>query len=245
MDAAVLDKIEAMMELQARAGTPAEAEAAAAGITRILTKHNLELAEVARRLGQKAPKSEYVQETIEFPGDDGWFRTLATVLASHNFCKFYAVKGTNVGKIVGERANIAVVTRLLFGLIPQLRNQGRVAYRQACANGTIATEWKADRNGDVWFAGRRGRWVPEGLWKYVGSFVRGAVMGIDAALTEAKKEAVAEPEHAELMMLPYAVQASGKATVGQAMRAAVERMYEGGEDAEFRVIEGPAALGSG
>ena len=136
MDAAVLEKIEKMMELQARAATPGEAEAAAAGITRILTKFNLEMAEVARRIGQKAPKSPYVLQHFELMKADGWMRSLADVIARANFCHLHYIPNSNRVGIVGEEANIEVVKRLVTALCPQIEAQGR-APRVGAATGPV------------------------------------------------------------------------------------------------------------
>jgi hypothetical protein len=185
MDTALLNKIEKLFNLQEGASTVGEAEAAAAAITRLMTKHNLEMAEVRQRLGDKAPKSEYEHEIFDAGGDDGWIRGLATRIAGANFCKTYYIPGTSRIGIVGESGNIETVKRLLFSLRDLIRLEARREYRKRQKDGTLPELWVEGRwKGREWVSGH---YAEEGLWRFVGSFTNGAVDGIGYALKAAKK----------------------------------------------------------
>lgn len=112
-DAAFWDKIEALMTLAARAGTQGEAEAATAGIHRLLLKHNLTMLDAERRVGNAPAKSGVVQREM-WVSRERWRSGLYAQLASANMCRVLQARNRDGSYVyvIGHRQNVEAVERL-------------------------------------------------------------------------------------------------------------------------------------
>ena len=126
VSAATLAKItETLKNLQALkddpAATPAEAEAAAAGITRLCFRYNLSIATI----GEKSSPSAYVKEEWRLDGraqsvNQKWKYTLLYYTAQYNFCRtLYWSEGYQV-IFIGKPHNVAIVKSLYEYLSSQV-----------------------------------------------------------------------------------------------------------------------------
>lgn len=109
----ILDKIEKIIRLQENAATEGEANAAAAALSRLLTKHNMDEAAARQRLGKRPEKDSWLAEyhTINF-GKTSWSRSLYYNIAKSNFCRMWYLPGTHKVGVVGERVNIDATNEL-------------------------------------------------------------------------------------------------------------------------------------
>ncbi len=176
--AAIMDKLERVKRLQERAGTVAEAEAAAAALTKLLTKYNLTAAEFDHRI-ERNPQDDYVRQTVDLDGRTSWQRDLLGAVAHHNFCRVVHIARTDLSYLVGEPRNIEIVRDLYTYL---RREVDRLADRA----------WEEAR-------GSSPDWISSREWKR--SYRAGVVDGIGMAMTEAKRTAVAEVEHGSQLVL--------------------------------------------
>jgi len=84
MEAKLLEKMKKLMNLRDRAGTEGEAQAAATQLQKLLTEHNLSVADLESK-GQAAPEATQQQVDLgkaAFP----WKLNLAKAVAEHFFC---------------------------------------------------------------------------------------------------------------------------------------------------------------
>lgn len=172
MDAKLLDKFEKIIELQGRAATQGEANAAASALQRLLTQHNIELNEVNRRLGNKAPKVTITSERFACP-QANWMRSLWNVVAMANEGRcFYSGSSVTVIAHKGKHENIARSVDVLAATANRLAPR---AYR----------EYLAARQA-------RGlmRWNDDTSRTWTNSYKWGFVAGVKQALADAKQEVV-------------------------------------------------------
>ena len=88
----ILEKLRKLMDLEASArnlGNEGEANAAAAGINRLLLEYNLELEDIPAEQKIKDPvERELVEMHSNIPYMDAqWYRTLFNVICNYNLCK--------------------------------------------------------------------------------------------------------------------------------------------------------------
>lgn len=115
MDATLLGKLQKITRLIDRAGTPGEAEAAAAALNRLLLKHNLDEADVRKAKGD--PESPgIIIERISVGGASKaymWRWYLLGVIAKANLTEVVRDGATAVdGWVIGTKQNVAAVMDL-------------------------------------------------------------------------------------------------------------------------------------
>ena len=172
----MLDGIKSRME---RAGSAAEAEAAAAAMQRMILKHNLDAADL-QGLG-KERKEEYISRYIQLgpKGSSGlqWRINLAYTIGEMNFCAFIR-EGFHggTGWMVGQASNVDAAEQMFKSI--------------ADANERLVTlEWYSFRNSYEYI--RAGQ--PSSVsWK--NSFKHGFVAGVH---TRMKNERVAMSKELE------------------------------------------------
>ncbi len=116
-----LARIEALAE---RAGTLAEAEAAAAALSRLLLRHNLSLAEVGEHR-DRADAGGVTAREHRLANGAAWRHYLLHALAQTHLCRAIRHKGDRA-TLVGHPHNLAVVTdlyRWLSAAIERLANR--------------------------------------------------------------------------------------------------------------------------
>ncbi len=207
--AAIMDKLERVKRLQERAGTPAEAEAAAAALIKLLTKHNLTAAEFDHR-AERSPQDDYVQRLFDLGGRTSWQRDLLDHIAQNNFCRAVHVLGRDKSYLVGEPRNIQVVRDLYTYL---RREVDRLADRA----------WEEARSSSP-------AWISPREWKR--SYRTGVVDGIGTVMAEAKRAAAAEVEHGSQIVLVKDAEltAARDRLIGpvEPMRPTSRRFFDGG-----------------
>lgn len=106
---AILSKLEQVRTLRDRATTQGEAEAAAAALTRLLTKYNLSMAEFEMRTkSERAEGHGMIRDFIDMANSAPWRSDLLNVIAMHNGCR--AIFGLGKKAImVGTKQNIALI----------------------------------------------------------------------------------------------------------------------------------------
>lgn len=167
MEKNLLDKIEKIITLQDRAGTVEEANAAASALQRILTQHNLELAEVQRRLGNKAPSTKVVSVRFNCP-QAMWMRSLWHVVTQQNQGdSFYS--GSTITIIAHEGKHEAI--------------QQTVEAMAAIANVLAPKMYREYVDGQP-------SWRVNPSRSWTNSFKWGFVAGVKKAMIEAKEDVI-------------------------------------------------------
>ena len=132
----ILEKLRKLMDLEASArnlGNEGEANAAAAGINRLLLEYNLELEDVPAEQKIKDPvERELVEMHNNIPYMDAqWYRTLFYVICNYNLCK--ALRSTTDRTclyVVGRKTNRETCLYLFSFLTSSFVRLGRENYKQ-------------------------------------------------------------------------------------------------------------------
>lgn len=130
----LLEKLEKIQRLMENAGTPGEAEAAAAAFSRLLLKHNIDARDLENQ-GHRV-KSKYILYPIQLMenGKPGltWRVFLVHVLAKYNFCEAirHGAHGARMF-LVGEPENIAAIERLFFMMVPTFERLAELGFLEA------------------------------------------------------------------------------------------------------------------
>lgn len=170
----ILTKLEQIRELRDRASTPDEANAAAAALTRMLTKYSLSMVEFESRLGNGTRHaSGAVKATIEIENTAAWRQLLLTVIARTNGCRAIFMSGSKEVFMVGPQKNIDLATDLYGELVALAEVMSRRASREP-ANARA-----------VHAAGMR-------VWRR--SYLIGFGSGLGDAMRAARKQAADEME---------------------------------------------------
>ena len=166
---AVLDKLEQVKRLQERAGTPAEAEAAASALTRLLARYNLTMMELSQRLDRDT-LDDYQMQDLRLGGNTRWQRDLLTGIARYNFSRAVFTAGTDKAALVGELRNIEIIKDVYDALVREIDRLANVAREEV----------KDDA------------WVGVRSWKR--AYRVGVVAGVLFAMRSAHRAAVAEAQ---------------------------------------------------
>lgn len=175
----ILEKLRKLMNLKESAtalGNEGEANAAAAGITRLLMEYNLTENDIPE---QEKLENPIVSEEIPFKMDINgrWYSDLVSVVCEYNMCRCLIISKFNNGRrkgsefeIIGRKKNVEVVLYLISFLSHQFITIGKRNY----------VEYKHDC---VWKYGK----YPKSLIMYLKSFLYGCVIGLSEKLDESKK----------------------------------------------------------
>ena len=190
----MLDGIKSRME---RAGTVAEAEAAAAAMQRMILKHNLDAADL-ENLG-KQEREEYISKYIILGKEKTqglqWRVNLAYVMGEMNFCAFIrqGIHGAK-GWMVGQASNVEAAEVMYVSIVD--------------ANERLApTEWAA------FIRTSEGRFANSGSWK--NSFKIGFVQGIRMQMLAERKRVAGELEAGTVSALVLVKDAELKQAVNE------------------------------
>lgn len=166
----IIEKIRKLMSLQESAkelGNEGEANAAAAGISRLLMEYDLLLEDVDDLKKKDSPIGhDLVEVRVDYITAGHWFENLIAVLCSHNRC-LSLKSNRNRFEIVGRKENRTVVLYLISFLSEKFIRIGRRNY----------PEWKYK------YILRTGI-TPPPLATYMKSFLTGCTWGLDEKLTE-------------------------------------------------------------
>lgn len=128
---AILDKLDQIKALRDRAGTQAEAEAAAAALTRLLTKYNLSITEFEMRTkGDDTLGSNYVRTDITIENGANWRKDLLHVVATENGCRAIFKRGSSGVIMVGSPTGIGIVTDIYQEFVALAEVMARRASRE-------------------------------------------------------------------------------------------------------------------
>lgn len=175
----ILEKLRKLMNLKESAtalGNEGEANAAAAGITRLLMEYNLTENDIPE---QEKLENPIVSEEIPFKTEisGSWYGDLILVVCEYNMCRCLIISKYNNGRrkrsefeIIGRKKNVEVVLYLISFLSHQFITIGKRDY----------AEYKHDC---VWKYGT----YPKSLVMYLKSFLYGCVVGLTNKLEEGKK----------------------------------------------------------
>lgn len=164
----ILDKLRKLMDLKESAlqcGEVGEANAAAAGITRLLMEYNLTMQDVYESTGEKVDEPVDVEKVPiqpSYSNERWWADLIATVCNFNNTASFYQLhlKGRSYW-IVGKERNREVTLYLISFLANQFLNIGRRKYG----------EWKIN------YIRQRGI-TPPSLGTYMKDFLMGCCRGL-------------------------------------------------------------------
>ena len=164
----ILEKLRKLMNLKESAtalGNEGEANAAAAGITRLLMEYNLTENDIPE---QEKLENPIVSEEIPFKTEisGSWYGDLILVVCEYNMCRSLIISKYNNGR----RKNVEVVLYLISFLSHQFITIGKRDY----------AEYKHDC---LWKYGT----YPKSLVMYLKSFLYGCVVGLTNKLEEGKK----------------------------------------------------------
>lgn len=182
----ILNKLAYIKTLKEQAATPGEAEAAAAAMTRMLTKYGLSMLELDARLGTMPTVSSFLYEHIDLASTAMWKRTLIYHIATFNFSRVIYIPGKQTVDFVGTEQNLALVQAMYAWLVLEvnaLADKGWNEYRYRHMYSVKA--WKnAYRTGVV--AGL-GKAMHEARAAEVAAYSGGSALVVvnDAALNEA------------------------------------------------------------
>lgn len=127
----VLKKLESIRALRDRASTPEEAEAAAAALTRMLTKYSLTMVEFESRASRADGRAGgSIKTTITIENTAIWRQHLLTGIARANGCRAIFVKQSSHVFMVGPERNIQIVTDLYEELVALAETMARRASRE-------------------------------------------------------------------------------------------------------------------
>lgn len=176
----ILEKLRKLMNLKESAtalGNEGEANAAAAGITRLLMEYNLTENDIPE---QEKLENPIVSEEIPFKADMSsgvWYSKLVSIVCEYNMCRNLIVSTRTNGRmkrdkfeIVGRKKNVEVVLYLISFLAHQFVTIGKRGYAQ----------YKHDC---IWKYGT----YPKSLTVYLKSFLYGCVIGLSEKFEEGKK----------------------------------------------------------
>lgn len=158
---ALIDKLQKVANLLDNAGTPGEAEAAAAALSRLLLKYNLDEADVRAAQGSAAKSHIVVRPITITQGKSAakWQWLLLNTIARHNFTQLVKRGGSSsAGWIAGTNENIDAVLDLYARL--------SIVFKR------LASEsWKAQPPHTVYFTTRA-------------QYIHGFLLGVPAGLSE-------------------------------------------------------------
>lgn len=241
MDATSKSKLEKIARLMEAAGTPGEAEAAAAAFQRLVMKMNL-TAEDLKGLG-KDDGAEYVSQTVIVApeGKTGvtWRVYLLNAVARYNFCQAIRV-GAHGGRmyLVGQRRNVEAVMSMYVTMGPVFERLAVASWHAEAA--------EARRLG--WRAPHKVRWT--------NSFLQGVPAGLIAKFkAERAEEEAADASVSALVVVKDAelrravTDLVGGTTTPKhkinSLSSAYESGYQAGRDYEHaraQMTEGAKAL---
>jgi hypothetical protein len=138
----LLAKLASLKNLSKKAGTPGEAAAAAAGLQRLLFRHNLSLSDIST----KEP-SAYQKDTVDMGAPyassySRWKHSLLTIVANYNFCQSVSRVDDSRAWLVGEPHNIAIVIALHGYLTQEGLRFLKLASMIAKALGNYNNKWR-------------------------------------------------------------------------------------------------------
>lgn len=175
----ILEKLRKLMNLKESAtalGNEGEANAAAAGITRLLMEYNLTENDIPE---QEKLENPIVSEEISFKAEisGNWYETLVSVVCEYNMCRNLIVSTRTNGRmkrdkfeIIGRKKNVEVVLYLISFLAHQFIAIGKRDYPQY-------------EHDCIWMYGKH----PQSLKVYLKSFLYGCVIGVNDKFEEGKK----------------------------------------------------------
>lgn len=208
VDRELAGKIERVRELMERAGTPAEAEAAAAAFQRLIMRHELSEEEARTLTGSR--RDEVVLRRVRLwpAGRQGvtWRFHLMIVLTRFNFCRLYreGPAGADV-LVIGTEKNLDAVTRLYQMTEPAFERLAEAAWDEALRAFRVAYlvtrgVLKADDatrvvSTAVVLRGRPNR------QSYLASFLLGVPSGLYDKLKSERAEEIATLEGAQALVV--------------------------------------------
>lgn len=176
----LLEKLRKLMNLKESAtslGNKGEANAAAAGITRLLMEYNLTEEDIP---AEEKLKNPIVMEMIPYKTEvsGSWYSALISTLCEFNMCRplilctpsYSGRSKRDKFEIIGRKKNVEVVLYLISFLLNQFIMIGKrdySSYKHACI-------WQYDT-------------PPKSLNAYLKSFLYGCVMGLHEKFKEEKK----------------------------------------------------------
>lgn len=174
----ILQKLRKLMNLKesaAELGNEGEAQAAAAGITRLLLEYNLSETDIPE---QEKMDNPVVAEEIPYKAEENdgvWFGALVGLVCQHNMCRQLIVRscGSNGRlkrskfRIVGRKKNVEIVLYLISFLSHQFVSIGKHKYP------TFVREYE--------------RMNPPTLHKFLKSFLYGCVVGLSMKFEEDRR----------------------------------------------------------
>lgn len=175
----ILEKLRKLMNLKESAtalGNEGEANAAAAGITRLLMEYNLTENDIPE---QEKLENPIVSEEIPFKAEisGNWYGDLISIVCEYNMCRCLIISKYKNGRrkrsefeIIGRKKNVEVVLYLISFLAHQFVTIGKRGYAQ----------YKHDC---IWGYGT----YPKSLTVYLKSFLYGCVIGLSEKFEEGKK----------------------------------------------------------
>lgn len=181
----IFEKLRKLMNLKESSkelGNDGEANAAAAGITRLLMYYNLSETDVPE---QEKIDNPVISTEIPFKvelSNGAWYRDLVTVVCKHNMCRALIVSIRYNGRmrrskfeIIGRKKNVEAVLYLISFLSHQFVAIGKREYSQY-------------RHDCIW----KHNTYPQSLTMYLKSFLYGCCIGLNKKLEEEKMSLSAE-----------------------------------------------------
>src|SRR5689334_16506295 len=123
----ILDKLGKLKTLSDRAGTLAEAEAAAAAMTRLLLKYNLSMVDVTAHLDGSANPVKRVDDPLE--NTAMWRTLLIYEIAKANLCDLVRLNGGKTVALFGHDHNLIVVKELYLWLVGEIDRLADAAWK--------------------------------------------------------------------------------------------------------------------
>lgn len=174
----ILQKLRKLMNLKESAtelGNEGEAQAAAAGITRLLMEYNLSEADIPE---QEKVDNPVIAEEIPYKAEENdgvWFSALVGLVCQYNMCRHLIVRSSRSGgrlkrskfRLVGRKKNVEIAQYLISFLSRQFVSIGNRKYP------IFVREYE--------------RMNPPTLHKFLRSFLYGCVMGLSMKFEEERR----------------------------------------------------------
>lgn len=176
----ILNKLRKLMDLQNSArecGQEGEANAAAAGISRLLAEYDLTLQDIPSEVKPQDPVDiERIEYQFKYT-QHRWYWNLLDVVAKHNNCTIVCTRAFEKGKqtdkyysIIGRKKNREVSLYLISFLVHKFIHIGQRKY----------PEWK------IQYIRQTGRMAPS-IGSFMKDYLKGCVVGLNEKMEEQKK----------------------------------------------------------
>lgn len=198
IDPQLMSRIQKIKALAERAGTPAEAQAASAQLTKLLLKHNIELNQI-----QDENERGIVTDRRKVKLRDQWRKDLLFYVGNANLVRVVYWSGLGEAAFIGRKENVAVTIDIVNWLMAEAEKQGAAALKDAKhrpvmpedpGTDSLSAYFRWEREVEVYNRAyqsyRLAMSKPKSwVWHWRYGFVKGVAKALEEAKAQARQEA--------------------------------------------------------